>query len=239
MNTDQNGIESRLWGMADELRANSRLRASEYSTPVLGLIFLRYADHKFTEADQEIRETASTGNRRARTTDQRAAYHARGVFFLPENARFEYLLNLPEGEDIARAINDAMRAIEEANSGLDGVLPKTYNRLERSVLFELLRTMSEIPMDIEGDAFGKIYEYFLGNFAMAEGQRGGEFFTPTSLVKLIVEIIQPFQGRILDPACGSGGMFVQSAEFVHNHSGDGSDEISIYGTERVAETIRL
>ena len=93
-------------------------------------------------------------------------------------ARFQYLLNLPESEDIARAINDAMRAIEEANSGLDGVLPKTYNRLERSVLFELLRTMSQIPMDIEGDAFGKIYEYFLGNFAMAEGQRGGEFLYP-------------------------------------------------------------
>ena len=132
-----------------------------------------------------------------------------------------------------------MRAIEEANSGLDGVLPKTYNRLEKTVLIALLRGMAEIPMDIEGDAFGKIYEYFLGNFAMAEGARGGEFFTPTSLVKLIVEIIQPFQGRILDPACGSGGMFVQSAEFIHNHRQNGNDQISIYGTERVAETIRL
>ena len=239
MSTIQNGIENRLWAMADELRANSRLRASEYSTPVLGLIFLRYADHKFTQAEQEIRETASTARKHFRITDQSAAYHARGVFYLPDNARFQYLLNLPEGEDIARAINDAMRAIEEANSGLDGVLPKTYNRLERSVLFELLRTMAQIPMDIEGDAFGKIYEYFLGNFAMAEGQRGGEFFTPTSLVKLIVEILQPFEGRILDPASGSGGMFVQSAEFIHNHRQNGNDQISIYGTERVAETIRL
>ncbi len=239
MSPSQNNIENRLWSMADELRANSRLRASEYSTPVLGLIFLRYADHKFTQAEEEIRETASTGRRRSRITDQRAEYQARGVFYLPEEARFQYLLNLPEGEDIARAINDAMRAIEEANSGLDGVLPKTYHRLERSVLFELLRTMAEIPMDIEGDAFGKIYEYFLGNFAMAEGARGGEFFTPTSLVKLIVEILQPFEGRILDPACGSGGMFVQSAEFIHNHRTNGNDQISIYGTERVAETIRL
>ena len=239
MSTIQSGIENRLWTIADELRANSRLRASEYSTPVLGLIFLRYADHKFTQAEREIRETASTGSRRTRISDQSAAYHARGAFYLPENARFQYLLNLPENEDIARAINDAMRAIEEANNSLDGVLPRTYNRLERSVLFELLRTMAEIPMDIEGDAFGKIYEYFLGNFAMAEGQRGGEFFTPTSLVKLIVEIIQPFQGRILDPACGSGGMFVQSAEFIHNHQQNGNDQISIYGTERVAETIRL
>ena len=239
MSTIQSGIENRLWTIADELRANSRLRASEYSTPVLGLIFLRYADHKFTQANQEIRETASTSRKHFRMADQSAAYHARGVFYLPENARFQYLLNLPESEDIARAINDAMRAIEEANNSLDGVLPRTYNRLERSVLFELLRTMAEIPMDIEGDAFGKIYEYFLGNFAMAEGQRGGEFFTPTSLVKLIVEIIQPFQGRILDPACGSGGMFVQSDEFIHNHQQNGNNRISIYGTERVAETIRL
>ena len=239
MSPSQNNIENRLWSIADELRANSNLKGSEYSTPVLGLIFLRYADHKFAQAEEEIREIASIGRRRNRITDQRAEYQARGVFYLPEEARFQYLLNLPEGEDIARAINDAMRAIEEANSGLDGVLPKTYNRLERSVLIELRRTMAEIPMDIEGDAFGKIYEYFLGNFAMAEGAKGGEFFTPTSLVKLIVEIIQPFQGRILDPACGSGGMFVQSAEFIHNHRGDGNGQISIYGTERVLETIRL
>ena len=161
------------------------------------------------------------------------------MFYLPDNARFQYLLNLPESEDIARAINDAMRAIEEANSGLDGVLPKTYNRLERSVLIELLRAMAEIPMDIEGDAFGKIYEYFLGNFAMAEGTRGGEFFTPTSIVKLIVEILQPFRGTILDPASGSGGMFVQSEQFTRNHRENSTDLISIYGTERVLETIRL
>ena len=225
--------------MADELRANSQLKASEYSAPVLGLIFLRYADHKFTQAEQEISETVSTSRRRVRITDQSAEYQARGVFYLPEEARFQYLLNLPESEDIARAINDAMRAIEEANSGLDSVLPKTYNRLERSVLIELLRTMAQIPMDIEGDVFGKIYEYFLGNFAMAEGAKGGEFFTPTSLVKLIVEILQPFEGRILDPASGSGGMFVQSAEFIHNHRLNGNGQISIYGTERVAETIRL
>ena len=246
MSTIQNGIENRLWTMADELRANSRLRASEYSTPVLGLIFLRYADHKFAQTKQEISETASTGSRRSSGADQRTAYQARGVPYLPEDARFQHLLDLPESEDIARAINDAMRAIEAENKQLEGVLPKTYNRLDKSTLIELLRTMAEIPMDIEGDAFGKIYEYFLGNFAMAEGARGGEFFTPTSLVKLIVEILQPFQGRILDPACGSGGMFVQSAEFIYNHrlktlgtEKNGNDQISIYGTERVAETIRL
>ena len=239
MSTIQSGIENRLWTIADELRANSRLRASEYSTPVLGLIFLRYADHKFTQAEQEISETASTSRRRSRNTDQRAEYQARGVPYLLEEARFQHLLNLPESEDIAQAITDAMKTVEAENSGLNGVLPKTYNRLDKRTLIELLRAMAQIPMDIEGDAFGKIYEYFLGNFAMAEGQRGGEFFTPTSLVKLIVEILQPFQGRILDPACGSGGMFVQSAEFIHNHQKNGNSQISIYGTERVAETIRL
>ena len=223
--------------MADELRANSRLRASEYSTPVLGLIFLRYADQRFTQAEQEISGTVSS--RRRSSGADKIEYQARGVFYLPEEARFQHLLNLPEHENIGQAINDAMKAVEAENRQLDGVLPKTYNRLEKNTLIELLRLMEQIQMNIEGDAFGKVYEYFLGNFAMTEGQRGGEFFTPTSLVKLIVEILQPFQGRILDPACGSGGMFVQSAEFIHNHQKNGNSQISIYGTERVAETIRL
>ena len=227
LSTIQNGIEKRLWAMADELRANSRLRASEYSMPVLGLIFLRYAEYRFTRAEEEISGTVSTSRRRSSGTDQREEYQARGVFYLPKEARFQHLLNLPESENIAQAITDAMKAIERENRQIDGVLPKTYNRLEKSTLIELLRTMAQIPMDIEGDAFGKIYEYFLGNFAMVEGQRGGEFFTPTSLVKLIVEILQPFQGRILDPACGSGGMFVQSADFIQNHRENGDGQISI------------
>ena len=160
--------------------------------------------------------------------------------FLPEAARFSTLLDLPEGENIGAAINDAMKAIEEENKSLRGVLPKTYNRLENSTLVELLKLLSSIPADIKGDAFGKIYEYFLGKFASAEGSKGGEFYTPTSIVRLIVEIIEPYHGRILDPACGSGGMFVQSARFVENHSGKNpSDEISIFGQERVAETVRL
>ena len=205
---------------------------------MLGLIFLRYADHKFTQAAQEISSEASTSTRIR--TDPRTQYQARGVFYLPEKARFQYLLSLPEGENIGQAVTDAMKAIEAENPQVDGVLPKTYNRLEKNTLLELLRIMEQIPMDIEGDAFGKVYEYFLGNFAMSEGQRGGEFFTPTSLVKLIVEIIQPFHGRILDPACGSGGMFVQSAEFIRNHQQNGNHgHISIHGVERGAETIRL
>ncbi|WP_305802287.1 N-6 DNA methylase, partial [Thiolapillus sp.] len=148
-------------------------------------------------------------------------------------------MNLPEGENIGQAINDAMRAIEAENPDLRDVLPKTYNRLENRILVELLKMMGSIPMDMEGDAFGKVYEYFLGKFAMTEGQKGGEFYTPTSIVKLIVEIIEPFHGRIFDPACGSGGMFVQSARFVREHKANAMEEISIYGQERVAETVRL
>jgi type I restriction enzyme M protein len=148
-------------------------------------------------------------------------------------------MRLPEGSDIGKAINDAMKAIEDANDDLKDVLPKTYNSLDKSVLVTLLKTFNPIPMDIEGDAFGKIYEYFLGKFAMSEGQKGGEFFTPTPIVKLIAEIIEPYHGLIYDPACGSGGMFVQSAAFVERHRHDPSREISIYGQERVAETVRL
>ncbi len=132
-----------------------------------------------------------------------------------------------------------MKAIEEENPELKDVLPKTYLRLDNDTIAALLKTFSGIPMDVEGDVFGRIYEYFLGKFAMSEGQRGGEFFTPTSLVRLMVEVIEPFHGRILDPACGSGGMFVQSARFVENHQANPQSEISIYGQERVAETVRL
>ena len=164
------------------------------------------------------------------------------MLYLPDAARFARLLELPEGANIGKAINDAMRAIEEENEDLKDVLPKTYNRLDNRTLVALLKTFNSIPMDIEGDAFGKIYEYFLGKFAMSEGQKGGEFFTPTSIVKLIVEIIEPFHGRIFDPACGSGGMFVQSAAFVASATEQqrrGSRRLSIFGQEKVAETVRL
>jgi type I restriction enzyme M protein len=168
-------IEKRLWDAADELRANSKLKASEYSIPVLGLIFLRYADAKFTVVEQELAGTVSS---RRRSQSGKAHYQAKGVLYLPDTARFGTLLKLPEGENIGQAINDAMRAIEAENPDLKDVLPKTYNRLENKTLVELLKLMASIPMDIEGDAFGRIYEYFLGKFAMSEGQKGGEFYTP-------------------------------------------------------------
>jgi len=235
LSATSNQLENRLWGAADELRANSRLKASEYSIPVLGMIFLRYADVKFAEAEKRIGKQRG-GHRRSSGDKER--YQAMGVLYLPEAARFGNLLKLPEGENIGQALNAAMRAIEQENPDLKDVLPKTYNRLENATLVELLKLMGSIPMDIEGDAFGKIYEYFLGKFAMTEGQKGGEFYTPTSIVKLIVEIIEPFHGRIFDPACGSGGMFVQSARFVQEHKKNAT-EISVYGQERVAETVRL
>lgn len=236
MSTNPNQLEGRLWGAADELRANSKLKASEYSIPVLGLIFLRYADVKFAEAEKLI---AIEGSGRRRSAGGKERYQAMGVLYLPEAARFGNLLELPEGENIGQAINDAMRAIEVENPDLKDVLPKTYNRLENATLVELLKLMGSIPMDIEGDAFGRIYEYFLGKFAMSEGQKGGEFFTPTSIFRLIVEIIEPFHGRIFDPASGSAGMFVQSARFVQEHKANPAYEISVYGQERVAETVRL
>jgi type I restriction enzyme M protein len=233
MPANHTDLEKRLWDAADELRANSKLKSSEYSIPVLGLIFLRYADHKFSEVEKKIPEQTS-GRRKIGKTD----YQSQGVLYLPEKARFGYLLNLPEGTDIGKAINEAMKAIETENEDLKDVLPKTYTTLDKSLLVSLLKNFSSIPMNIEGDAFGKIYEYFLGKFAMAEGQKGGEFFTPTSIVKLIVEIIEPFHGQILDPASGSGGMFVQSAAFTEHHRRS-VNEISIYGQEKIAETIRL
>jgi len=251
---NNNEIEKRLWSAADELRANSRLKSSEYSVPVLGLIFLRYADVKFAQAEHNLVETLHAASLHhpsqpdaspRRRAISKIDYQARGVMYLPEKARWSNLMQLPESANIGKEINDAMRAIEAENDDLKDVLPKTYNRLDNRVLFALLKNFNTIPMDIEGDAFGKIYEYFLGNFAMAEGQRGGEFFTPISLVKLIVEIIEPYHGRIYDPACGSGGMFVQSAGFVTRHKakaqlkGTPMETISVYGQERVAETVRL
>jgi len=233
MPANHSDLERRLWDAADELRANSKLKASEYSVPVLGLIFLRYADHRFTQAKEKL-ANKGTGRRRIGKTD----YQAQGVLYLPEQARFANLLALPEGADVGKAINEAMKAVETENEDLKDVLPRTYNRLGKELLVSLLKNFAAVPMDIEGDAFGKIYEYFLGKFAMSEGQKGGEFFTPTSLVKLIVEVIEPFHGRIFDPACGSGGMFVQSATFVENHRKNVTD-ISIYGQEKISETIRL
>ena len=227
-------IEKSLWDAANQLRANSKLKASEYASPVLGLIFLKFADYKFTLLEKEF-SSKSSKKRKISKED----YLAKGAMYLNDKARFKYLLQLPEGENIGQRVNKGMKLIEDDNPDLKDILPKVYSKLSNSLLVELLRLVDNISKDIEGDAFGKIYEYFLGKFAMSEGRRGGEFFTPTSLVKLIVEIIEPYQGRIYDPACGSGGMFVQSARFVKEHKFNPSKKISIYGQEKEEDTVRL
>ena len=165
--------------------------------------------------------------------------HAEGILYVPAEARFDYLLNRPEAENIGAKVNAAMRDIEKHNPQLAGVLPKTYNLFTSTLLKELLKKVSEIPASLDYDAFGRIYEYFLGAFAMSEGQGGGEFYTPSSIVRLLTEVIEPYHGRILDPACGSGGMFVQSARFVSEHKKNPAAELSIHGVEKTDETGRL
>ncbi len=227
-------LEKTLWDAANSLWANAALKPSEFSPIVLGLIFLRYAETRFAAVAEEIQP--QPGSRRKIGP---ADYHAKGVLYLPEEARFPHLLQLPEGSEMGKAVNDAMRAVEKDNPDLADVLPKTYQVLENRTLAELLKVMASIPMDKEGDTFGLIYEYFLGKFAMSEGQKGGEFYTPTSIVRLIVDILEPYHGRIYDPACGSGGMFVQSARFVEEHHKNPTAEISVHGQERVTDTSRL
>jgi len=214
-------LENRLWAAADQLRANSGLTSAQYSTPVLGLIFLRFADTRFAKRRATL-EKAAASSRRGSRMDDPAAYNAEGVLYLTPNARFDKLLHLPEGSNAGKAINEAMRDIEKHNPQLAGVLPKTYEIFTGTLLKELLKRVSEIPATIDYDAFGRIYEYFLGEFARTEGQKGGEFYTPSSIVRLLVEVLEPYHGRILDPACGSGGMFVQSARFVAEHKRGGT-----------------
>ena len=228
-------LEKRLWDAADQFRANSGLKAQEYSAPVLGLIFLRFADVRFAVHRAKL-ENAEASARRGSRVDEPDAYHTEGILYLPADARFDFLLNLPEAENIGAKVNAAMRDIEKANPQLSGVLPKSYNLFTSTLLKGLLKKMSEIPASIDYDAFGRIYEYFLGEFAMTEGQGGGEFYTPSSIVQFLTDVIEPFHGKILDPACGSGGMFVQSARFVAEHKKNPASELSIHGVEKTDDT---
>ena len=231
-------LEKRLWDAADQFRANSGLKPQEYSGPILGLIFLRFAEVRFAVLRAKL-EAAGSTNRRGSRVDDPTAYQAESVLYLSPEARFDYLLTLPESADIGAKVNAAMRDIEQHNPTLAGVLPKTFNLFTSTLLKELLKKVSEIPATLDYDAFGRIYEYFLGEFAMTEGQGGGEFYTPSSIVRLLTEIIEPFHGRILDQACGSGGMFVQSARFVAEHQKNPAAELAICGVEKTDETGRL
>ena len=237
-NGESAALEKRLWEAADQLRANSGLKAQEYSGPILGLIFLRFAEVRFTAQRAKL-EKAGASSRRASRVDEPAAYHAENVLYLAPDARFDHLLTLPEAANVGAKVNEAMREIEKHNPQLSGVLPKTYNLFAGTMLKDLLKKVSEIPASADFDAFGRIYEYFLGEFARTEGQKGGEFDTPASIVRLLAEIIEPFHGRLLDPACGSGGMFVQSARFVAEHQKNPAAELAICGVEKTDETGRL
>jgi type I restriction enzyme M protein len=232
-------LEKRLWAAADQFRANSGLKAGQYSTPVLGLIFLRFAEARFAKRRAELEKAGGSARRGMSRIDDPKAYMAEGVLFLTPSARFDYLLQRPEGSNVGRAVNDAMADIEKHNPQLGGVLPRNYQIFNGTLLKELLKKVSAIPVSLDYDAFGRIYEYFLGQFARTEGQKGGEFYTPAPIVRLMVEILEPFHGRILDPACGSGGMFVQSARFVAEHKKNPSSELSIFGVEKTDDTGRL
>jgi type I restriction enzyme M protein len=247
MNKDQlKKLEADLWSAADKLRANSDLKSSEYATPVLGLIFLKFADNNYRRHENEIHAefTKLKGTRREKKLSDIAIEKC--GFYLPDHARYEHLLNLPEEKNIAKALKEAMKAIEEYKPELEGVLPKdeyaALTRTDKTIPQQLLRTFADIPANATGDLFGQIYEYFLSEFARSEGQKGGEFFTPRSVVRLMVEIIEPHGGKVFDPACGSGGMFVQSAQFITEHRKElkGSESgVYVCGQEKTRDTVNL
>ncbi len=229
-----NRLEKDLWEAADMLRSNSKLTSTEYCMPVLGVIFLRHAANRFDAATEEIR---ASGLKRKPV---KADYVKRRSLFLPEESRYDYLLDLPTDTDLGEAVNTAMDRIEESFEPLSGVLPREYGIFERDVLEDLLRIFdSEAMRSAGGDVFGRIYEYFLMKFAMQGAQDNGEFFTPPSLVQTIVNVIEPKRGVVLDPAVGSAGMFVQSSHFVERMGQDAAHNLTFYGQEKTATTIRL
>ena len=237
-------LEKELWGAADNLRANSKLTAAEYKDPVLGLILLRYAQNKFEEAKKQIEENLPIN---PRTNQKRKVtkndFLGAGAMYLQEKSQFEHLVNLPESQDIAEAVNNAMRLIEADYKDLEGILPKNYQEFDADLLRSLIRVFNKDAVkNIGGDVFGRIYEFFLMKFSMsgAGAQEGGEFFTPPSLVQMIVNFIEPDHGIIHDPACGSGGMFVQTGYFIQNKTNKQVNEaITVYGTELKSNNVRL
>lgn len=233
------GFEETLWAAADKMRNN--MDPGEYKHVVLGLIFIKYISDAFEEIYNKIK--ADTDHYENQEED-RDAYSAEGVFWVPQEARWEFLKSNAKKPEIGKLVDDAMVIIEKDNPSLKGVLPKSYARpdLDKVRLGELIDLVSTIGLgDKESrskDILGRVYEYFLGRFASAEGKGGGEYFTPQSVVKLLVEMLEPFKGRVYDPCCGSGGMFVQSEKFVEAHGGSMHD-LAIYGQESNPTTWRL
>lgn len=233
-------IEKRLWSAADNLRANSNYASNEYFLPVMGLVFLRHAYSRYLAVKEKIEPNLPSrgGKVRALTKED---FSKQGAIFLQPKAQFDYLVSLPDSEDRARAIIEAMDSIEADYENLRGTLPKSeYQLLENQVLGQLMRTLNpEELKKVSGDVFGRIYEYFLTQFAGQGAHDGGEFFTPISLVSLIAHVLDPERGTVLDPACGSGGMFVQSARIVEEHGQSPTERLTFRGLEKNATTIRL
>src|SRR2546430_9059804 len=230
------GFEDKLWKTADKLRSN--MDAAEYKHIVLGLLFLKYISDAFIEVHEQLKTDPTSD---AEDVDE---YVSRRVFWVPKEARWEYLAKNAKKPEIGKIIDDAMDAIERDNRSLRGVLVKNYARpgLDKQRLGELIDLVGTIGLgDKENrskDILGRVYEYFLGQFASAEGKKGGQFYTPRSIVRLLVEMLEPYKGRIFDPCCGSGGMFVQSEKFIEAHGGR-IGGISIYWQESNQTTLRL
>ncbi|PHS40701.1 MAG: N-6 DNA methylase [Sulfurovum sp.] len=236
-------LEDNLWDSANTLRATGGIKSADYAVPVLGIIFLRFADNKYAVVEDDIKkEYEKHKGTRAEVSMEKLAIKHCGLYLSAES-RYAYLLNLPKDQSLATAIKKAMEDIEShQDAQFQDILPTdAYAQIEANnaeILPELLKNFSDIPKNASGDVFGKIYEYFLGKFALSEGQKGGEFFTPTSVVKFIVEAIEPYKGKIFDPACGSGGMFVQSANFIEKYHKN-RDAIRVYGQEHEQSTVKL
>lgn len=235
MATSSLDFEEKLWGMADKLRGS--MDASEYKHVVLGLLFLKYVSDSFEELHAELQEEAWAD------PEDKDEYVAENIFWVPKKARWSYIKENAKKPEIGQMIDDAMVAIEAENESLRGVLPKNYARpdLDKTRLGETVDMFSFPVGNKESktqDVLGRVYEYFLGKFAAAEGKSGGEFYTPLSIVRLLVEMLEPYQGRIYDPCCGSGGMFVQSEKFIEEHQGKLGD-IAIYGQESNPTTWKL
>lgn len=234
-------LETDLWEAADNLRANSKLTSSDYFMPVLGVIFLRHAANRFEVAQRQIEADQASGKMPKRKVLP-ADYIARRSLYLPEKARFDWIMQQAavSGADLPKLVTDAMTAIEEAFEPLIGVLPKDYGIFETKVLEDLMRLFnSEQIKKATGDVFGRIYEYFLAKFSIQKAHDNGEFFTPSSIVQTIVNVIEPDHGIVYDPACGSGGMFVQSSHFIEHEGGDTAKKVVFYGQEKNRDTIRI
>jgi type I restriction enzyme M protein len=232
-------LESELWESADLLRQGSKLSSQEYCMPVLGLIFLRYAYSRFKYVEAEILKDRPVRNGRVLPVES-SDFKQKSAIFLPERARYDYLLNLPDDADCGKAVNEAMELIEAESTQLKGILPKTYTSFRNDLLKELLRIFNNSALnEINDDILGRIYEYFLNKFASAIASDDGVFFTPKSLVKMIVNVIEPTHGIVLDPACGSGGMFVSSSDFVNSEGINANSAMTFYGQEKVEFNAKL